>query len=73
MSNKLELQSNVELIYQSIEDVQTLLSALEAQIKLGLSIAQSEIEPVEIVTPQEQSFTLEDSNLTDWLEFSPEI
>jgi hypothetical protein len=64
MNHKLELQNNAEIIYQSIEEVHVLLSALEEQIKLGLFAVQSEIETVEVVTPQEQSFCLEDGSLS---------
>ncbi|MBV8887243.1 MAG: hypothetical protein JO235_25055 [Chroococcidiopsidaceae cyanobacterium CP_BM_RX_35] len=67
MNSDSDLQSSAAMIHQSLEEVHTLLSALEAQTKLGLFPAQIETESVEIAVPAEQSLVLEDDSfLTDW-------
>ncbi|MBD2459558.1 hypothetical protein H6G89_00750 [Oscillatoria sp. FACHB-1407] len=67
MSSELQPQNNVEMIHQSLEEIDTLLSILEEQIRLGLFTAQPDLE-IEIMTPEDQPLTLEDGAfLIDWL------
>lgn len=53
------------MIYQSLEELHTLISALEEQTRLGLFPAQPAIGTVEIVTPEDSSSGSEDSILTE--------
>lgn len=67
MNNDSDLQSNAVMIHQSLEEIHNLLSALEAQTKLGLFPAQIEMETVEMSISTEQSLVLEDDSfLADW-------
>jgi hypothetical protein len=60
MNNDSNSQSNAAVIHQLIEEIHTSLSALETQIKLGLSPVQAEIETVEVAMPEEQPPIWED-------------
>lgn len=53
MSNELELQSNADVISQSIAEMHVLLSVLEEQIKLGLFSTPSKAEPTDAATSEE--------------------
>lgn len=55
------------MIYQSLAELHTLLSALEEQTKLGLFPAQPQPETVEVITSEDSSPATEDGILADWL------
>lgn len=60
MNSNSKLQSNTEAIYQSIEELHTLLSGLEQQIRSGLRSTQPETDTVESVISEERSPLQED-------------
>ncbi|MBW4419956.1 MAG: hypothetical protein KME13_12105 [Myxacorys californica WJT36-NPBG1] len=66
MDSVSDLQSNVEVIHQKLEELHTLLSALEEQTKLGHLSVPLKMETVEIAMPEKRSPILEDGSfLTD--------
>ncbi len=60
------LQSNAAVIHQELEELHTLLSALEEQTKLGHVPVPLKMETVEAAMPEKRSVILEDGSfLTD--------
>ena len=55
-----DLQSNTEVIHQKLEELHTLLSALEEQTKLGHFPVPLKTEPVEAVISEKRSPIVED-------------
>lgn len=67
MNKDSSLHSSTAMIYQSLAELHTLLSALEEQTKLGLFPAQPQPETVEVITSEDSSPATEDGILADWL------
>ncbi|MBW4541213.1 MAG: hypothetical protein KME43_19055 [Myxacorys chilensis ATA2-1-KO14] len=66
MDSVSDLQSNAEVIHQKLEELHTLLSALEEQTKLGHFPVPLKMETVEIATLEKRLPILEDGSfLTD--------
>lgn len=60
MNSDFDQQSNTALIHRSLEEIRVLLSALETQVKSGMSHTQLEQDSAVRGIPEDQSPVVED-------------